>query len=192
MSIEPTFQGEVKRSKDWRRDERRAEARRAKEQAQIGRVFGRLTIIGPAPKPNPSHKAWLCRCECGTEKAIGQQPLFEGITKSCGCLQREIAALVAPENCTTHGRSGTLVYAVWSTMKARCYNANNSNYANYGERGITVCDRWKNSFENFIADMGERPNGMTLERIDVNGNYEPSNCKWASWSEQRINQRRMK
>jgi len=87
----------------------------------------------------------------------------------------------------THGKTGTRAFSIWANMKTRCGNPKATRYKNYGGRGITVCDRWKNSFENFLADMGEPPEGMTLEREDTRGNYEPSNCKWATQKEQQRN-----
>ena len=91
----------------------------------------------------------------------------------------------------SHGQVGTGAYSSWQAMRARCLNPNNREYLRYGGRGITVCERWQ-SFENFLADMGLRPEGLTLDRINPDGNYEPGNCRWATWTEQRVNQRRMK
>lgn len=91
---------------------------------------------------------------------------------------------------TTHGMSGTRVYQVWASMIKRCENPAEKNYRHYGGRGIRVCDRWRHSFEAFIADMGERPDGMTLDRVNVDGNYEPGNCRWATYAEQSRNTRR--
>ena len=123
------------------------------------------------------------------EKKIFSPHVITGRTTSCGCYWLEIK--------TTHGNSRPTVgnsptYISWSSAKGRCYQKKQPYYFNYGGRGIKMCERWKNSFENFLADMGERPKGKTLDRIDGDGNYEPKNCRWATRSEQSSNQRRYK
>src|SRR5690606_2812880 len=110
--------------------------------------------------------------------------LRTGKTKSCGCLRIETNISKG----TTHGHSGTRTYQAWLNMKSRCSNKKNISYENYGGRGISICDRWLNSFENFLEDMGECPDNLTLERMDVNGNYEPNNCIWEDYSQQLFNQ----
>jgi hypothetical protein len=132
---------------------------------------------------------WLCMCYCGKQTTVRQDKLKR--TKSCGCLRLEKFMILAHRK--THGMTKTSEFNAWHSMKERCLLPSNRGYKNYGGRGIKVCDRWLNSFENFIADMGVKPSTeLTLERIDVNGDYEPSNCRWDTWHEQRINQRRMK
>jgi hypothetical protein len=129
---------------------------------------------------------WCVRCICGNGKTVAAQSLRNGNTKSCGCWQREIAAEQGRKNLPrhiTHGHSGSPTYRSWCSMRARCTNPNVDGYAYYGARGIKVCDRWQ-TFENFLADMGEKPvKGWHIDRIDSDGNYAPGNCRWVSPSE---------
>lgn len=166
----------------------------------IGQTFGRLTVIERAdgytsPKGSTA-SLWVCECICGATVTIRMDALRSGVTRSCGCLARELA--------TTHGGSTHPLYHVWESMNERCRTTTASNYANYGGRGIAICERWSgpDGFPNFIADMGERPPNpagwksrmpyWTLDRIDPDGNYEPENCRWADPSTQSQNQRRWK
>lgn len=147
-----------------------------------GYVFGRLTVISYSGR----HNKWVCLCSCGSEKTIQSGCLVSGNTRSCGCLRRELAA----KQMTTHGMSRRPEYFIWRGMLARCENAKRSSFADYGGRGISVCARWKKSFENFFKDMGSRPTeGHSIDRINNSGNYEPSNCKWSTREEQGRNKR---
>lgn len=150
-----------------------------------GRKFGRLMVLERAPN-RAKHVCWECVCDCGNVLAVQGQYLRTGRTKSCGCLQRELVAL----RNITHNMSDHPLFQVWSDMLKRCTNQKCAAYPNYGGRGITVCDRWLDSPANFIEDMGPRPDGYSIDRIDVNGNYEPDNCEWAS-DEQQIRNRRI-
>lgn len=154
----------------------------------IGQKFNRLLVLEFVEVID--HKSvWKCRCDCGNIKNISGADLKSGNTKSCGCYFKEIAG----KQTITHGQSGinkiSGSYRSWRCMKARCTNPKNNQYYNYGDRGITFCDRW-NKYENFLEDMGERPDGYSLERIDPNRNYEPENCCWILNKEQAKNTRR--
>ncbi len=149
------------------------------------RTFGRLLVVGISHKTRDNRVYWYVRCACGSEHTILGGALREGRTRSCGCLHKEISV----NRATTHGMTKTRTYRCWNDMKQRCYNSKARNYKYYGERGITVCKRWVDSFENFLADMGEMPKGLTLERVNNNDNYTPKNCKWATWKEQNNNKR---
>jgi hypothetical protein len=155
-----------------------------------GIKFGRLTAIKPIAVIRPKGIViWACSCECGGYTEIKLGALISGNTKSCGCITRE--RLRSGVNRRTHGLTHSSEYKAWDSMRYRCANPKHKSYALYGGRGITVCDRWQVSFDNFYADMGPKPSAKhSLDRIDVNGNYEPGNCRWATWSEQRRNQRR--
>ena len=149
-----------------------------------GQKFGRLTVLSEAGIDKHGKVKWLCRCECGTQKAIDGTNLRRGVIVSCGCLSRE---LLDKRN-HKHGMYGAPIHNAWKVMRRRCREINFISYKDYGGRGITVCERW-DKFENFYADMGDRPEGLSIERIDNNGNYELANCKWATQKEQCRNKR---
>lgn len=156
-----------------------------------GQRYGRLLVLTQAPHIT-GNTAWLCQCDCGGEKVVPSSYLRTGSTKSCGCLPREQYGLNGKLSSTTHGQASnpTLTYNSWNAMKQRCFNPLATNYHKYGARGITVDPSWVDSFETFFADMGERPAGTSLDRIDTAGNYEPGNCRWATPTEQNQNRRR--
>ena len=151
----------------------------------IGHVFGRLTVLKENGRSKYKQILWLCKCECGCEKTIRGDALVSGITVSCGCYQSEQAG----KSQRTHGRTHTPEYRAWAHMKERCNNPSEKRYADYGGRGISVCSRWENSFEAFLEDMGGRPSKKhSLDRYpDKNGDYTPSNCRWATIREQQSN-----
>lgn len=150
----------------------------------IGRKFGRLLVIKISNNIN-SRIRWDCICECGNYKTIDSAHLLSGHTKSCGCLYLENIKTINLKHGQSIGDS-TSEYMTWKAMKGRCYDPNNNAYHNYGGRGIKVCRRWLNSFDNFYRDMGKKPTiAHTLDRHpNINGDYKPSNCRWATAKEQ--------
>ena len=151
-----------------------------------GQRFGKLTVISMHPVQTKTHRAqWNCLCDCGNTKIITAAHLIHKQTRSCGCYRKEV---ITARN-TTHNMTQTSTYRSFLAMHRRCYDKYNEHYLYYGARGITVCDRWKNSFENFHADMGNRPEGKTLERINNEEGYSPQNCVWATPTQQASNRR---
>lgn len=151
----------------------------------VGQVFGHLTVVAPSAARRIGAKLWDCRCTCGTVKPVSGAHLRSGFTVSCGCRQ----GIIRGEQLRRHGENGrTAEHKVWGSMHSRCRSARKD----YGGRDITVCARWSGpqGFQNFLEDMGRRPGpGYWIERKDNDGNYEPSNCVWATTLEQGANKR---
>lgn len=151
-----------------------------------GQKFGRLTVVERAENhPGQQGVRWLCQCECGNVKSIQASKVVSGVTKSCGCFQRERMGNMSRR----HGMFGTRIYRIWTGMMTRCTNPRSENYPHYGGRGITVCERWT-KFENFYTDMiATYRDDLSIDRIDPNGNYEPDNVRWADTGQQSRNKR---
>jgi hypothetical protein len=146
----------------------------------IGKKFGRLTVVkqgrpGTNTYGRPIRK-WVCECECGNETTVTTGKLTTGLTVSCGCYWKEVNKKAV----TTHGLRYRPEYQMWSSMKRRCHNEKDSGYKKYGAKGIKVCDRWRESFAYFIEDMGPRPPGTSIDRIDGTKGYYKENCRWAT------------
>lgn len=155
---------------------------------RVGERFGKLTVVSADATVTGRHKKSLCVCVCGTTKSYYVSNLTGGKSTSCGCKSAETLDKIRI-GATKHGMSRTKTYKAWASMKGRCLNSYYANYSDYGGRGIIVCERWLESFENFYADMGHSSVNTSLDRIDNDGNYEPSNCKWSTDTEQQNNKR---
>lgn len=145
----------------------------------VGNKYNMLTVVSYTGRKRGTHREIECVCDCGTHVVTINTCVVQGHRKSCGCARIK------------HGASYSAEYSSWKGMKSRCYNEKNIRYRHYGGRGIFVCDRWKSSFENFLEDMGPKPSAVhSIERIDVDGNYEPKNCEWATPQKQSRNKRK--
>lgn len=158
-----------------------------------GQKFGRLTVLYKSTiKSGTSREIkWLCKCDCGNYRLVNGGMLRNANTQSCGCLKIErIKGTNTKHGNSTRTNGQTSEYKAWSSMKDRCYNKNKHCYPDWGGRGIKVCERWLNNFENFLSDMGKKPsNKYSLDRIENSGNYEPTNCRWALKKQQANNTR---
>ena len=152
-----------------------------------GKRFGRWLVLRKAE--SKARTQWLCVCDCGATKSVQGANLTNGTSISCGCYRAELPRTAQTAAVTKHGMTDSPTWTSWMAMIKRCYGKYSINYENYGGRGIEVCKRWVDSFEEFLADMGERPEGMTLDRIDSSGDYEPGNCRWATKKQQDRNRK---
>ena len=152
-----------------------------------GQTFGKLTVI--SLHHSDQRPYWLCQCDCGNTTIARSDHLKTSRIKSCGCMRRANSVI-------RFGSSNGLylhkLYQTWVNIQKRCHDKNGISYKDYGARGIKVCERWRSSFQHFLDDMGERPDNHSIDRIDNDGDYSPTNCKWSTYSEQRLNQRQRK
>lgn len=159
-----------------------------------GKTFGRFTVVEYSHTNKHGKSMWKCKCECGNERIVSGSHLTSRHSLSCGCLKKEITG----ERVRKHGMRSTRLYGVWLNIKNRCNNPKDDNYQYYGARGITICNEWSSDFTAFYDwamangyDENAKKGDCTIDRIDVNGNYEPSNCRWVGMKAQRANQRRV-
>lgn len=158
----------------------------------IGKRFGKLVVVERRGTGKRRAAVWLCKCDCGQERLLETGPLNAGRVRSCGCLKNEMSAKRLRGNtlALTHGKNRTSEYRAWQGMVDRCEYPQTSSYPHYGGRGIAICAEWRRSFEAFFRDVGPRPTPQhSIDRIDVNGNYEPGNVRWATATDQQRNKR---
>jgi hypothetical protein len=158
-----------------------------------GQRFGYLVAVEHAACRIGGEAQWRCTCDCGKEKLIAGSRLRNGSARSCGCMRFEFIAIANEKHRGKRGKTKTSEYRSWASMRDRCLTKTCNGYHNYGGRGISICDRWLHSFENFLEDMGPKPaSDYEIDRIDVNGNYEPTNCRWLSRKDNQRNKRNSK
>ena len=150
----------------------------------VRKKFNMLTVMLDVGYSH-GQQSYLCACDCGNKLVVTGQRLRNGQSKSCGCLSRKLTQIRNKR----HGLAGTSIYRIWAKIKMRCRNINDPSYKNYGGRGINMCDEWFNSFEQFYKDVGDKPEGLSLDRIDNNKGYFKENCRWATKAEQSKNRR---
>jgi hypothetical protein len=166
----------------------RSDFKRVKAIDLLGQKFGRLTVLSRSQNSEQGKTQWTCLCECGNQKTVLGDSLRSNKTTSCGCYRKQVVGKNAP---IKHGKTHTRLFRIWSGMKSRCYAKTNNSYKNYGYRGIVICDEWRYNFQNFYkwAMTNGYADNLTIDRTNVNGNYEPANCKWATYQQQENNRR---
>lgn len=155
------------------------------------KTYGRLVVLGLSPIKKGNNRSWVCQCECGNRTIVLRGDLTSGKTSSCGCYLSEQTSKRNSIYKTTHGQSGDRLHGIWINMKQRCTNLNDDAYQNYGARGIEVCQEWEESYISFRdwAHSNGYQDDLSIDRIDNNGNYEPSNCHWSTPTQQNNNKR---
>lgn len=156
-----------------------------------GQKFGKLTALKRVNNDKQNCVCYLCKCDCGKEVIVRSNSLKNGNTQSCGCLQKQTAIITSKNNFTKHNLCNHRIYRIYRGIKRRCYNKNEKAFINYGGRGISICEEWRNDFKSFYnwAIANGYQENLTIDRIDVNGNYEPINCRWTDMKTQQRNRR---